>query len=81
MTTININNFSDFLAEHSGIKMVFFNGGMAEKLYKSHVLPSIQGHFTGMTYLRVPSTSPAYAAMTLAQKIEAWKAILPIMAK
>jgi TDG/mug DNA glycosylase family protein len=48
---------------------------MAEKLYKKHVLPTLDRRFDYLEYQRLPSTSPAHAALKLEEKIEAWKVI------
>ncbi len=81
MATVSTNNFSHFFTAHPIIKTVCFNGGMAEKLYKKHVLPTVQAYAADIAYVRLPSTSPAYAAMTVAQKTQAWRVILPAMLK
>ena len=73
--TIKTNAFTDFFTEHNGIKHIFFNGKMAEKLYQKRVLPTLNQHFSYLTYQCLPSTSPAYAALKFEQKVEAWKAI------
>lgn len=73
--SIRINNFEDFFAEYSGIKQVYFNGAMAEKLYQKHSLPALYNRFSYLEYRRLPSTSPAYASLTVVQKTEAWKVI------
>jgi hypoxanthine-DNA glycosylase len=63
-STIVTNDFEAFLENHPQVERVFFNGAKAESVYLRHVLP------------RLPSTSPANAGMTLAQKRQAWAAIL-----
>ncbi|MFA6053588.1 MAG: DNA-deoxyinosine glycosylase [Methylobacter sp.] len=73
--SIKINDFAAFFAEHEFIAHVFFNGAMAEKLYKKHVLPTLNRRFDYLEYQRLPSTSPAHASLRLEEKIEAWKVI------
>lgn len=75
MASIVSNDFFSFFAEHDGIGKIFFNGSMAEKLYRQRVLPTLAEHYPQCNYLRLPSTSPAYAAMQFARKVEAWKVI------
>lgn len=75
LATIKTNAFSDFYAKHRTIEQVFFNGAMAEMLYKKHVLPTLNQRFAYLQYLRLPSTSPAHASLRLEEKIEAWKVI------
>jgi len=68
------NDFQTFFQTHTKITQVFFNGAKAEACFKRHVLPAIK---TGpIRYLRLPSTSPAHAAMPLAHKIRAWRVIV-----
>jgi TDG/mug DNA glycosylase family protein len=75
LASIKINDFADFYAEYKFIEQVFFNGAMAEKLYKKYVLPTLAQSFSCLEYQRLPSTSPAHASLRLEEKIEAWKVI------
>ena len=75
LASIKTNDFADFFAKYKYIEKVFFNGAVAEKLYKKHVLPTLDRQFAYLEYLRLPSTSPAHAALKLEEKIEAWKVI------
>ncbi len=72
--SIQSNNFEDFFLSHPHITHVFFNGMMAEKCYKNNVLPFIS--HDALHYLRLPSTSPAHAAMSYDQKLAHWRAAL-----
>jgi len=69
------NDFNAFFRRHPGITHVFFNGAKAETSYKRHVLPAIE---RPLHYARLPSTSPAHAALPLARKRTAWRAILKV---
>ena len=73
--SIKANDFAGFFAGYGGIKRVFFNGKMAEKLYQKRILPALNHHFSYLEYQCLPSTSPAYASLKFEQKIEAWKVI------
>ena len=73
--SIQINNFISFFLAYPLIENVFFNGGMAEKIYNKYVLPEMEGQFSYLQYQRLPSTSPAYASMRQADKIAAWQDI------
>jgi G:T/U-mismatch repair DNA glycosylase len=53
---------------------VFFNGGKAEACFKRQVLRNLEGHT--IRYARLPSTSPANASMSFADKLRAWRIIL-----
>ena len=67
------NDFQSFFSDHSNITHVFFNGALAEQAYRKHVLGQIPAG--NIEYLRLPSTSPANAAISYARKHEAWKII------
>lgn len=68
------NDFSAFFAVHRSIRRVFFNGGAAEASFRRHVLPQVKS--LGLSYCRLPSTSPAHAARDYAEKLAAWRAIV-----
>lgn len=72
------NDFRRFFLHHRGIRQVFFNGAKAEACYRAHVLPGIDRGPPG--YRRLPSTSPAHAALSWRQKLAAWREIcaLPV---
>ena len=69
------NDFEVFFAEYKTIRTVFFNGGAAEKLYKKHVLDLANSKHPGLIYHRLPSSSPAYAAMSYDEKLRHWQKI------
>ena len=72
--SIIANDLVSFLAQHRGITHVFFNGATAERCFVRHVQPQLE---TGALQLqRLPSTSPAHAAMSYAKKLQAWRSIL-----
>ena len=55
---------------------VYFNGAKAESVFRKEVLPKLPAVHGSILLHRLPSTSPAHASMTLAQKTEAWRVIL-----
>lgn len=65
------NNLGVILAE-APIGAVFCTGAKAAELYRRHCEAT-----TGIPAVRLPSTSPANAAVSLDQLIEAYRAILP----
>ncbi len=67
------NDFTAFFAVHRNIRRIFFNGSAAETCFKRHALSSLPGM---VSLVRLPSTSPAHAALRLAAKREAWRVIL-----
>ncbi len=54
------------------IRAICTNGGTAKALYDRLILPA-----TGREAIRLPSTSPANAAMSLEALAEAWRVLLP----
>jgi hypoxanthine-DNA glycosylase len=79
--TAKTNDFSCLFNDYPSIKQVFFNGKLAEKLYKLRILPNLDKRYAYLEYCYLPSTSPAYAALKIEQKIEAWEAIKQFMVK
>ena len=75
------NDFAGLFAACPSIALVAFNGRLAEQSFERHVLPTLPDRFTRIERLRLPSTSPAHAAMRLEQKRAAWaRALAPVIA-
>jgi hypoxanthine-DNA glycosylase len=70
------NDFAGFLAAHPQIRRICFNGAKAEALYIRLVRPQLAAN-PKVEHLRLPSTSPAHAALPLAAKLRAWQVIRP----
>jgi hypoxanthine-DNA glycosylase len=66
------NNFAGFFDRHPSITRVAFNGQTAARLFRKKVQFSLAREFE---YLTLPSTSPAHAAKSYAQKLEAWSVL------
>jgi TDG/mug DNA glycosylase family protein len=69
------NDFAAFYAAHAHIRLVCFNGATAHALYRRLVLPRL-GTRRHPPLRVLPSTSPAHAARSLADKLAAWRAAL-----
>lgn len=67
------NDFQTFFTSHKKITRVFFNGATAERSFHRHVLPGLSAQTLQLT--RLPSTSPAHAARSYAQKLSAWRVL------
>ncbi len=67
------NDIAGFFQAHPAIVKVLFNGGLAETAYRRHTagLPTPPGE-------RLPSTSPAHAALDFASKLIRWQAALSL---
>ncbi len=68
------NDFVAFFAEHPQIHTLFFNGQKAETAFRRHALPALGG-LGPLRIVRLPSTSPAHAGRTFAEKLRAWRAV------
>jgi hypoxanthine-DNA glycosylase len=69
------NDFAAFFHAHPRISRVYFNGRKACELYDRFVLPGLSAESVAMRYVSMPSTSPAHAGMTFAEKLARWKMI------
>jgi double-stranded uracil-DNA glycosylase len=68
------NDFPGFLADHPQVARVYFNGAAAERIFHRLVVPRIDAR--SLHLHRLPSTSPAHAARSLAQKLELWRVVI-----
>lgn len=71
--SIVTNDFNALLKNHPDIQHVFFNGATAEQSFRRLVLPKL--NHQPLNLQRLPSTSPAHAAMTYQQKLAHWRMI------
>ncbi len=71
MSTAEANDFQKFFDRHPSIQRVGFNGQTAAKLFEKMVVPDFDGDLPETVPL--PSTSPAYAAMPVAEKLTVWR--------
>ena len=69
------NDFANFLTTHSRIRQIFFNGAKSEQAYRKYVLPNLPPDLNEIPTHRLPSTSPAHAGMTFADKLARWQII------
>jgi double-stranded uracil-DNA glycosylase len=67
------NDFAAFFRAHPRVKHVFFNGTKAETCFHRYVRPGLSDR--GLTFTRLPSTSPAHASLSFAQKLQSWRAV------
>lgn len=74
-SSIAANDFRGFLARHPQIRAIYFNGAKAEHSFRRHVLPQLEPP-AALRLVRLPSTSPAHAALQLSAKIQAWSVIV-----
>lgn len=72
-SSIVANDFAPFLKAHAAIRRILFNGAKAEIAYSRFVMPNLPEALSAIPAVRLPSTSPAHAAMTAEAKLAAWK--------
>jgi hypoxanthine-DNA glycosylase len=65
------NDIAGFLKSHTGIRAVLLNGGKAYELYVKNFGKSVP-----LPAHKMPSTSPAYASLSVHEKFERWADIL-----
>jgi hypoxanthine-DNA glycosylase len=73
--SVEANDFAALFAACPRIHSVFFNGTAARDLYRRHVLPSRPAGARPLDYRTLPSTSPANAALDVAEKCRRWAAL------
>lgn len=71
--SVEANDFAGFLAAHRALRLICFNGVAAANLFRRLVSVSLPA---AIRCERLPSTSPAHAAMRPEQKLAAWRAVL-----
>lgn len=67
------NDFARFFAAHPRIGRVYFNGATAERYYRRYAAPRVTAGPAACK--RLPSTSPAHAALSFEEKLQAWRVI------
>jgi TDG/mug DNA glycosylase family protein len=74
--SIRVNDFGALFKAYPEIHRIAFNGGTAEREYRKRVLPGLDPIHRRIERVRLPSTSPAYAGMSIKEKTAAWRALL-----
>lgn len=69
--TSEANDFRGFLHEHPSIEKILFNGKTAERLFRR--LVDVGERAPALDLVSLPSTSPAYAALPVAEKLARWR--------
>ncbi len=76
-SSIVANDFASFYAAHPRIERICFNGSKAEQEYLRRVLSTLPSRAQAIARSRLPSTSPAMAALSFEDKLRAWSLVLP----
>lgn len=74
MNSAKTNDIHALLQRQPKISVICFNGGAAEKIFKKRVLPTLGD--AAIKYIRLPSTSPAHASMSIENKVMEWRAAI-----
>ena len=74
-TSVEINDFYRLFKSYPHIQLVYFNGAKAAKFFDRRVLPVLKGDFGQIRYERLPSTSPANAAICFEEKLARWSSV------
>lgn len=70
------NAIPQLLAEMPGIRAVALNGAKAAEGFRRHIQPQLDAQrLARLVCLELPSTSPANAAMSRAEKLRRWQAL------
>lgn len=69
------NDIGALLLRSPHIHTLFFNGKTAAALYRRHSQKAVAVHHPTIELHTLPSTSPAYAALSKKAKIAAWQAV------
>ena len=67
------NDFPGFFAKYPRITHIYFNGRKAEMAFRRRALPLLPND--RHVFTRLPSTSPAHAAMSFEAKVQAWSVV------
>ncbi|TWT85557.1 Uracil DNA glycosylase superfamily protein [Posidoniimonas polymericola] len=70
------NDFPAFLARFDQVERIYFNGQKAEAAFRRHAAPRLPDDcLDRLTLTRLPSTSPAHAGMSFAEKLANWRQV------
>jgi double-stranded uracil-DNA glycosylase len=72
LASVTPNDFHAFLSQHRQIHTIFFNGKKAAVLFEGLVLPSLVPLGLKLTYVQLPSSSPAHASLAFDAKLRIW---------
>lgn len=68
-------DFRGFFKAHPDVEYVFFNGGKARQSFQRYVAKTLD-NIEQLHFELLPSTSPAHAARSFAEKTQIWSRIL-----
>jgi len=68
------NDFAAFFSSLPSLRLVCHNGKKSEDMFRRFV--SLPDTYAGLRFESLPSTSPAYASMSFAEKLRVWRGII-----
>ena len=74
--TAEANDFAPFLDRYPTISRIGFNGQTAAKMFQGLAAESSVDR--AIDTVQLPSTSPAYASIPVAEKLERWRVLLEL---
>jgi TDG/mug DNA glycosylase family protein len=74
MSTAAVSDFKQFLAAHTALERICFNGQKAARIFSKRVPEDVVD--SRIELITLPSTSPAHAAMHFDEKLKLWRAAL-----
>lgn len=76
-SSVECNDFCDFLNRHKKISTMLFNGKTAERLFRKHMKNNLENSIDKFPAMHcLPSTSPAMASLNFQQKLQLWQSAL-----
>ncbi len=69
------NDFARFFHDHPTLRAVFFNGQKAAQMFDRLVRPRLGDAAGALQFHALPSTSPAHAGKSRAQKLAEWRKV------
>lgn len=74
-SSIVANDFPAFFALHPDIRVIYFNGAMAEQSFRRYATGLLPEALQRLPTVRLPSTSPANATYSFDRKLAAWRSM------
>ncbi len=70
--SVEVNDLGGLIRRCQQLALIAFNGARAEQEFERRVLPGLEPAASRIERVRLPSTSPAHAALGVEQKRRAW---------
>lgn len=78
MSSVVVNDFAALLRDYPSIATVCFNGRKAEEVFRRRVLPELEVTGHELTFISLPSTSPAMASLNFEGKLARWRVLADV---